>query len=254
MKKKSINSMCKAAIFSLSMAAMLVGNSIVANAQPKVMDDGTVFDAEYYAEKYADVVAVYGTKEASLFQHYTDYGRSENREAVQTPDINTFDPVYYAKHNPDVVAVYGNENNNLYQHYLQYGKDEGRKPADTVQTAPLQTIPTTKNEKVQETPATTETPTPAVNSVTLEEAKLICANFSSNLLNVLPDNILTYFDANGDHEYSQQEFLELLYWSIDEYTTTKRSNPIADSDTIAIANDIKITGGVQLPNELYYVK
>lgn len=248
MKKKSINSMCKAAIFSLSMAAMLVGNSIVASAQPKVMDDGTVFDAEYYAEKYADVVAVYGTKEASLFQHYTDYGRSENREAVQTPDINTFDPVYYAEHNPDVVAVYGNGNNNLYQHYLQYGKDEGRKPTGTVQTAPPQTAPVTKDEKVQ------ETPTPAANSVTLEEARLIGANFSSNLLNALPDNILAYFDANGDHEYSQQEFLELLYWSIDEYTTAKRSNPIADSDIIAIANDIKFTGGVQLPSELYYVK
>lgn len=42
---------------------MLVSNGIVVNAQPKIMEDGTTFDAEYYAQKYPDVVAVYGTEE-----------------------------------------------------------------------------------------------------------------------------------------------------------------------------------------------
>ncbi len=71
-----------------------------------------------YAQRYADVVAVYGTEEASLFQHYTDYGRAENREAVKAPGKATFDADYYASANPDVVAVYGTGSNNLYQHYL----------------------------------------------------------------------------------------------------------------------------------------
>lgn len=89
---------------------------------------GTTFDAEYYAHRYSDVVAVYGTEETSLFQHYTEYGKAENREAVEAPDKSVFDAEYYAKQNPDVVAVYGTGSNNLYQHYLQYGKEEGRSP------------------------------------------------------------------------------------------------------------------------------
>lgn len=123
-----MRTVCKAFALGMTVGTMLVSNGIVANAQPKEMKDGTVFDAEYYAQKYADVVAVYGTEEASLFQHYTDYGRTENREAVKAPSKATFDADYYASANPDVVAVYGTGSNNLYQHYLQYGKEEGRSP------------------------------------------------------------------------------------------------------------------------------
>ena len=128
MKAKSVSNVCKAVAFSMVVGTVLVSNGIVANAQPKVMEDGTTFDAEYYAQRYADVVAVYGTEEKSLFQHYNDYGRSENREAVEAPSKSTFDAEYYAEQNPDVVAVYGTGSNNLYQHYLQYGKKEGRSP------------------------------------------------------------------------------------------------------------------------------
>lgn len=163
MKTKLINNVCKTVALSIAVGTMLVSNSIVANAQPKVMKDGTTFDAEYYAERYADVVAVYGTEEASLFQHYTDYGRAENREAVKAPSKSTFDAEYYANANPDVVAVYGTGSNNLYQHYLQYGKVEGRKPTatsstgvsttQTTNTAPAETVTTAENT----TPAETQT-------------------------------------------------------------------------------------------------
>lgn len=37
------------------------------------------FDANYYAEKYPDVVAVYGTNPANLYDHYLNYGRAEHR-------------------------------------------------------------------------------------------------------------------------------------------------------------------------------
>lgn len=153
MRNKIVKTMCKALMLSLTVGTMFIGNGIATNAQPKTMKDGTIFDAEYYAQKYADVVAVYGTEETSLFQHYTDYGRAENREAVETPDKSTFDAEYYASQNPDVVAVYGTEGNNLYQHYLQYGKAEGRKPnafntADTIsqQTAPIPQATDKKSE------------------------------------------------------------------------------------------------------------
>lgn len=134
MRTKIRKTVCKAIALSVTVGTMFASNGIVANAQPKEMKDGTVFDAEYYAQRYADVVAVYGTEEASLFQHYTDYGRSENREAVKAPSKATFDADYYASANPDVVAVYGTGSNNLYQHYLQYGKEEGRSPVATAGT------------------------------------------------------------------------------------------------------------------------
>lgn len=60
-------------------SSMFIGCSMTAYAQPKMMPDGTVFDAEYYADKYPDVVAVYGTGATSLYQHYADYGKSEGR-------------------------------------------------------------------------------------------------------------------------------------------------------------------------------
>lgn len=80
MRTKMMKSMCKAVALSVTVGTMLVSNGIVANAQPKEMKDGTVFDAE----------------EASLFQHYTDYGRAEDREAVKAPGKAAFDADYYA--------------------------------------------------------------------------------------------------------------------------------------------------------------
>lgn len=157
MKTKSVSNVCRAVALSMAVGTMLVSNSIVVNAQPKVMEDGTTFDAEYYAQKYPDVVAVYGTEEKSLFQHYNDYGRAENREAVEAPSKSTFDAEYYAEQNPDVVAVYGTGSNNLYQHYLQYGKAEGRKPVASADTKSSTNVTVAETKAEAETTALTET-------------------------------------------------------------------------------------------------
>lgn len=59
-------------------------SSLTAYAQPKTMPDGTVFDAEFYAEKYPDVKAVFGNDEAALYNHYVQYGKAEGRQATAT--------------------------------------------------------------------------------------------------------------------------------------------------------------------------
>lgn len=64
-------------------SSMVIGCSMTAYAQPKTMSDGTVFDAEFYANAYPDVVAVYGTDAQSLYCHYVDYGKSEGRTPVK---------------------------------------------------------------------------------------------------------------------------------------------------------------------------
>lgn len=165
MRAKTMKTMRRAVALSVTVGTMLASNGMVANAQPKEMKDGTVFDAEYYARKYADVAAACGTDEASLFQHYTVYGKAENREAVEAPGKAVFDADYYANANPDVVAVYGTGSNNLYQHYLQHGKDEGRSPVATA--GKKENTAATVSAPKAETPPATDTPAAAPALATL---------------------------------------------------------------------------------------
>lgn len=46
------------------------------------MPDGTVFDAEFYAETYPDVKDAVGSDETALYDHYVNYGKAEGRKPV----------------------------------------------------------------------------------------------------------------------------------------------------------------------------
>ena len=52
---------------------------VVSHAAPQAMPDGALFDAEYYAAKNPDVVAVMGTDAANLYAHYVFFGKNEGR-------------------------------------------------------------------------------------------------------------------------------------------------------------------------------
>lgn len=73
--------------------ALCLGSSLTAMAAPKVMSDGNVFDAEYYAQNNPDVVNALGTDENMLYLHYTLYGRTEGRLAV-APGTDTDSMLY----------------------------------------------------------------------------------------------------------------------------------------------------------------
>lgn len=263
MKRNLIIKTCKAIAVSMSLCTILMSNSITAFAAPKEMKDHTVFDAEYYAERYPDVVTAYGTDEVALFQHYTNYGKAENRAAVKTPSISTFDPVYYAEKNPDVVAVYGSGNNNLYQHYLQYGKNEGRKPTatatitnptETASAETSQTSPATP-EKVkpeETTPAKEETP----KTISDEDAQGIFLAYINNvdnmLLGSLPAGAFEFFDTNGDSTIDQPESAKLIMWLIDKYNDSDKGNIIL-SEQIAVGRALH-NGTFETPSSLYFVQ
>lgn len=55
------------------------------DAQQKALYDA--FDAELYANLYADVVAVYGTETDALFEHFIRYGMRECRKMCAGFDI-----------------------------------------------------------------------------------------------------------------------------------------------------------------------
>lgn len=60
----------------------IFGNSLIAFAAPETMPDGTVFDAEYYAETNSDVVLVLGADKNALYQHFKNFGQKEGRMPV----------------------------------------------------------------------------------------------------------------------------------------------------------------------------
>lgn len=60
---------------------MAIGCRKTVLAAPEIMPDGTIFDAEYYAEMYPDVVNALGNDPDVLYQHYMTYGKEEGRKA-----------------------------------------------------------------------------------------------------------------------------------------------------------------------------
>lgn len=60
-------------------AAMLFGTTLTSEAAPKAMPDGQIFDAQFYAQNYPDVVAALGNDENMLYSHYVTFGKAEGR-------------------------------------------------------------------------------------------------------------------------------------------------------------------------------
>ena len=59
----------------------------------KVMKDKALFDSDFYAAAYPDVVAVFGTNENALYNHYKRYGKKEGRMAFEGQVVNAPAPV-----------------------------------------------------------------------------------------------------------------------------------------------------------------
>lgn len=80
MKKKTFLAMAAAIVLVLFTPVMQM------QAAPKIMNDGGVFDAAYYAQQNPDVVSVLGADENTLYMHYEKYGEKEGRLPVRPAD------------------------------------------------------------------------------------------------------------------------------------------------------------------------
>lgn len=88
------------------------------------------FDAEKYADTYADIKAAFGTNKDLLWKHYLEHGRQEGRIVYTLPVAETyenFNASAYAARYPDVKAAFGTNKELLWKHYVDCGKQEGRK-------------------------------------------------------------------------------------------------------------------------------
>ena len=105
-------------IVGACMACMLfIGHEMTVNAA----DLSDVFDAAYYAKKYPDVVALYGSDPNVLYSHYANNGIHEGR--IASPLFNV---VEYRKHNHDLEGKYGDNWAAYVNQYLTEGLNEGR--------------------------------------------------------------------------------------------------------------------------------
>ena len=88
----------------------------------KNIDYSLVFNPDYYSAKYADLKKAFGTNATNLFNHFTQYGMKEGRQACATFDVNAYRSRY-----ADLQKAFGNNLPEYYKHYIQYGYKEGRK-------------------------------------------------------------------------------------------------------------------------------
>lgn len=92
------------------MAALCLGSGMTAYAAPETMPDGAVFDAEYYAQNYPDVVAELGTDRDALYQHYLTFGLYEGRLAYDG-DVSILDwlsdTTWQEEEKPEIIGIQG---------------------------------------------------------------------------------------------------------------------------------------------------
>ena len=95
------------------------------NAVLNGVNYSSVYDYNYYINRYADLRQAFGTNQKAVLQHFVTCGMNEGRQASTNFNLNTYKSRY-----SDLRNAFGNNNKAYYIHYLNYGKAEGRKASD----------------------------------------------------------------------------------------------------------------------------
>lgn len=85
------------------------------------VDYSSVYDYEYYINKYPDVRRAYGSDKVKTLRHFVLYGMKEGRRGNEE-----FDVYYYQGRYKDLQKAYGDDLVKYYQHFIRTGKEEGR--------------------------------------------------------------------------------------------------------------------------------
>lgn len=80
-----------------------------------------MFDAEYYASRYPDIVKAVGNDKAALFEHFLNHGLIEGRQLNKDFNVNAYRSSY-----KDLNAVLGTDIMAYYKHFQNFGKLENR--------------------------------------------------------------------------------------------------------------------------------
>lgn len=124
--------MKKRSILMFAVASVLLAKGMTVCAAPERMPDGTIFDADYYAEANPDVLAALGNDTATLYQHYVRFGNMEGRSATNPADAeevarmqSDFRQVTISFAGDCTLGGYkGQGGSNMFRdYYAQYGND-----------------------------------------------------------------------------------------------------------------------------------
>ena len=85
------------------------------------MDYSSVFDADYYLNKYPDVAKWANNDKDKALQHFVSFGMREGRRGNEAFDVQS----YYNEYR-DLRLAYGTDLPSYYNHYVKWGKGEGR--------------------------------------------------------------------------------------------------------------------------------
>ena len=85
------------------------------------VDYASVYDYNYYVNKYPDIRAAFGDDDMAVLAHFVNYGMSEGRRGNEAFDINSYRNAY-----SDLRAAFGMDLKQYYLHYLYTGKSEKR--------------------------------------------------------------------------------------------------------------------------------
>ena len=85
------------------------------------MDYSSVFDADYYLNKYPDVAKWANNDKDKALQHFVSFGMGEGRRGNEAFDVYGYKTRYL-----DLREACGNDLKAYYNHYLRYGIKEGR--------------------------------------------------------------------------------------------------------------------------------
>ena len=85
------------------------------------VDYSSVFNYNYYVNKYSDIKKAFGTDDIRTLQHFVNRGMTESRQAKAEFNVG-----YYRNNYEDLRKAFGNDLKSYYMHYINYGKKEGR--------------------------------------------------------------------------------------------------------------------------------
>ena len=116
---------------ALCLALLLISAALPLQAMAAVSISSSVksvvFNATYYANKYADLKAAFGTNESKLYNHFINNGIKEGRQASPVFSVD-----YYLNKNADLKAAFGSNRENAMNHFMEYGINEPRVTAPPV--------------------------------------------------------------------------------------------------------------------------
>lgn len=84
-------------------------------------DYSSVYDFNFYVNRYSDLKRIYGSDPVGALQHFTTSGMNEGRQASKEFSVDA-----YMNRYPDLRSAFGNNYAAYYMHYINFGKKEGR--------------------------------------------------------------------------------------------------------------------------------